>query len=426
MDEYTKHVQATHFALTLLAFALLMMSMGREPSDSEEALKQIKTIHSAVQSWDPRFLEVYARKRLAEQGISELFSPATEFELAHKELKESFSLVFSEPAWTLHPLSKELAKFDESYQDRISERYNYAQKTNEYLRGRTFIRPPSTLSDFVSLWDSLQEPIRVFKATDISRTSYVHSIFEGSAAWTPISPASGAPQGNALRMLFRAPTEYEKEFFPQFEEFNRKPYSHFFTAGIIRNSGQHQWAVELPVLTDPALAFRGQTALTEKLGVTWVNGSFAESFPQLERESIAFRDMSLDKAETILQVLASKPTERFEAFGIKIPTVKALTVGIPVLLGLQIYLWLHINALKNGLRSFPEFNHFPWVGIYDSRAAAWLTTLTAFGLPVVVVGILLSQEAAARGKLWLWVLAIAGVLFSLYLVSCPNDSRHKS
>jgi hypothetical protein len=146
-----------------------------------------------------------------------------------------------------------------------------------------------------------------------------------------------------------------------------------------------------------------------------VNGSFAESFPQLERESIAFRDMSLDKAETILQVLASKPTERFEAFGIKIPTVKALTVGIPVLLGLQIYLWLHINALKNGLRSFPEFNHFPWVGIYDSRAAAWLTTLTAFGLPVVVVGILLSQEAAARGKLWLWVLAIAGVLFSLYL-----------
>jgi hypothetical protein len=101
MDEYTKHVQATHFALTLLAFALLMMSMGREPSDSEEALKQIKTIHSAVQSWDPRFLEVYARKRLAEQGISELFSPATEFELAHKELKESFSLVFSEPAWTV-------------------------------------------------------------------------------------------------------------------------------------------------------------------------------------------------------------------------------------------------------------------------------------------------------------------------------------
>ena len=54
MEEYTKHVQATHFALTLLTFALLVMSIGREPSETEEALRQIKTIHSAVQSWDPR------------------------------------------------------------------------------------------------------------------------------------------------------------------------------------------------------------------------------------------------------------------------------------------------------------------------------------------------------------------------------------
>ncbi|HET8670562.1 MAG TPA: hypothetical protein VFM05_08050 [Candidatus Saccharimonadales bacterium] len=416
MEEYTKHVQATHFALTLLTFALLVMSIGREPSETEEALRQIKTIHSAVQSWDPRFLEAFARKRLKEQGMSESFDPAKEFSLNHREIKEQFSLVFIEPAWTLHPLPETLAKFDESYRDRFVERYDYDQKTNDYLRGRTLIGQPSTLNEFVSLWDSLQESVHILKAVDVARTCYVHNVFGQPAAWTALSssPAS-APQAKQLRMLFRAPTAYEKTFFPQFEEFKSKPYSHLFTGGIVIDSGRQQWEVELPALTDRVLSFKGQTALNEKLGVNWMNGSFAESFPQLERESVTFRDMSLDKVTAVLEALARKPTERFEAFGVKIPTVTALTLGIPVLLGLQIYLWLHVKALKNVLRSFPQFSHFPWVGIYDLRVATWLTALTAFAMPVVVVGILLSQEAAARGKLWPWVLAAAGVLLSSYV-----------
>ena len=426
MEEHLKQLRATHFALVLLAFALFAMSLERVPNEAEEALKQAKAIHSIVLSWDPRFLDTYARKLLKEQGVSESFKLSGALNFAHQGTKQSLSLEFSEPSWTLHPLPSTIAELDKSYKDDLVSYFDHLQLRNEYLHGRTFLGSPQTLDEFASLWNALGNALEVRKPVDVARQGFIHSVFDSSGEWITASAAPEAWPTRRLRMLFRALTPYEKEYFSKSQEFQRRPYSHFFTGGFILNSPREQWELELPVLTTNVVSFNGQAALLSgRPGVNWTLGSFADTFPELDRESAGFRDVATGTAIAILDALARRPSERFEAFGVKIPTVKALILGIPVILAIQIYLLIILGVLGGYLGSASSLSRLEWVGFYKSWPARWLTELTAFVIPSVVVLILLVQEATARDNPWVWVLGVIVICFSAW-VALMSDRTLKA
>jgi len=408
MDEYAKQVSAVFLVLLLLLFGLFVMSLERVPGDTKRAAEQAGAIQDAIRSWNPQFLDSFARQMLETVGWqgSEVRIP---YEVESKGLQRGFTLEFVDPSWTVHPLPPDLKKFDQAYTDEQVMHYAYIQVENEYLRGRSAIRPPATLGEFAALWNGLQQDLSVSVPVDVARSALIHAVSGNSPSeWVELRPITGPPGGQRLRMLFRAPTDYEwkdpERLFLKNPILNGTTYTHIYTGGlrIGAQTAQDEREVELPVLTKRVVSFNGQTAFKKAFGTTWRNGSFSDSFPELERESSVLLHLSILDATRILDYIALRPTAQFEAFGVKIPTVKALTLGIPLLLGVQFYLWSLLNALSKNLAKETAFKGYPWLGFFEDTATIVVTNLTVLLLPPFVLGILLFQEALSRGRIWLW------------------------
>lgn len=227
VEEHGKQIRTIHFALLTLTFGLIVVWMDRSPTDLALASKQAEEIESLLRSWDPLFLDSYARDQLTKNGKPEGFRPTTQIEVKVPNTQETKAFAFSDRCWTLHPLPAPLRQWDASFQKRQVRHRGYIQIENPFLRGETFVSPPSKLSQFFELWDGLNQQVQVNKPVDVSDICYVHLVFGGAKEWNTVKETT-LPNGEPLpnhRMVFRALTDYESKFFPNEELFAAEPYS---------------------------------------------------------------------------------------------------------------------------------------------------------------------------------------------------------
>jgi len=413
MEEYAKQISAVFLSLLVLVFGLVVMSLERVPGDVQEAARQAAAVHDVVSSWDPGFLDSFA-SQVVSKATTQISRSHTPYEVEGKALQRRFALEFVDPSWTVQPLPADLKKFDQAYGDTQVRHYGFIQVENEYLRGRTALRPPATIGEFISLWDALQQDLGIFVPVDVARAALIHSVVGSEKnEWGVARPVTNNATTMSIRMLFRAPTEYEvqdpQRLFLKSPVLEGQEYTHIYT-GALRigqpNPLSDQREIELPVLTKRIASFNGQTALIRSTASPWHTGSFKDSFPELEAESKLLLNVSIPEATRILQYEAHRPTAQFEVFGVKIPTAKALTLGIPLLLALQFYLWAYLNAFSHRLVAETAFKDYAWIGFLDDVATIAITNVVVLLLPPSVLGILLFQEALSRRTMWLWILSV--------------------
>ena len=413
MNEIIQQIRLIHLTLLALSFSLLVISFERDPTDYEKALTQATSIASSLHSWDPRFLDAHALSELTKLGIPENFRAdaiiATSI-APHGQIK----FRYAERAWTLHPLPKQLRERDQSFVERQVRYTGYIQVKNDYLAGQTFLPAPTTLSDFSETWNALGITIQVFKPVDIGASGYIHWVFENKApAWKTLQiTKSGTAADPAIKqMLFRAPTEYEVTFFSSHKEFAQANHTHMFTGGLARASDpKSQVEIELPVLTETVRTFNGQAALVSQLHQNWPLQAFGDAFPELASLTKGFEELPLDQIVKVLATLAKRPSKQLEVFGTKLPTGNVIALLVPLILGVQLYLLLHLHALVGVVLSTSKHEEFSsWIGLFRSWPAQLVSNITAFVVTPATIGWVAMSELRLDSP-WSSLLLVAATI----------------
>lgn len=175
----------------------------------------------------------------------------------------------------------------------------------------------------------------------------------------------------------------------------------------------------------PVIAFRstdigGLQRLREVLGSledsTLLQGSFAESFPELfelaqDRDSAAFDILR----RSFLQEIG-RTDEMFEAFGLKLPISTAASWGMALIISVQLYFLAHFRELSRRLRPSDPGWEVAWIGVYHGRFARLLFDASALVLPFLAV-LLLGCKAWSQLEILPTQLLIVGAVLGSILVA---------
>ena len=125
-----------------------------------------------------------------------------------------------------------------------------------------------------------------------------------------------------------------------------------------------------------------QDALIRRFQDRWRRGSFSDVFRELDSIALEYKDLQLDRIERILQHEEDRRRDPFEAFGVKFPPDKTARWGVLLILGIQMYFFIHLAEYR---RLHIRDNSVAWIGSYRQTFARIIFTASSFVLPVGVV-----------------------------------------
>ena len=133
--------------------------------------------------------------------------------------------------------------------------------------------------------------------------------------------------------------------------------------------------------------------MAKELGLSLRGTKFVQDFPDLRQVTTAYADLPLDKSEEILAGERQRGGELVELVGLRLPSTALLTWGPVVLLTVQFYLCLHLNALWPHVSRYTgPLSRIAWIGLYRDLFSRALSVATLL-LPVVVLWILAVRTA---------------------------------
>ena len=120
-----------------------------------------------------------------------------------------------------------------------------------------------------------------------------------------------------------------------------------------------------------------------------MQGTFADSFPELQEFAKERESASFDFLRRSLRLEAGRGDESFEAFGLKVPTPTTAIWGAFILLGVQLYFLAHLKEFSSRLsHSDIGQSDVAWIGVYQENFSRLLFVGSAFILPMATEGIL--------------------------------------
>jgi hypothetical protein len=405
-NEFVDHVRLVHFALIACCAGLLLGRFNDRQSPARRALNDVRSIRTA-------FYEIQGGA--LHESLSQLTG-------AHKDIKVPRNLrgtieLLDERG---NPTPSQVIAYPD---------FVYSDKLNEALSCTQHLRPDGkTLSSFVKMWDSLSDPNECYAlfAGKEFRKGFKHNrgyVANATHTSTGLRDESSQPlkRVDFTFNVLEAPNPKSKYELAQLD-WERQDYGNFEVVLFLPSQ-----KLFLP-FTDGAkyLAMPVQERLGAKYG--WRNGSFSDSFPDLDQLTKDYRDLRVEQVERILEGEANRSVENIEAFGLKIPGTGLRTFGVILILTVQFYFSRHLRyMLSHHIKTLREVKP-AWIGLYDdvsSRCAVGLTTsaLPTFSVVVLVWGNL-SFWSIAGGSLSL-VLSVSTLRSLLRLQANGVDERNK-
>jgi hypothetical protein len=130
----------------------------------------------------------------------------------------------------------------------------------------------------------------------------------------------------------------------------------------------------------------------------WFDGDFAYAFYELDKATSGIQKLPFSDLAPVLDQQEQREKGTFEAFGIKFPAEGTVRWGILLILGVQLYFWLHVAEYRR--RAFPRTD-VAWIGAYPQLVSRIVFFLTSAVAPVLVVAFLLFfQREQAVTRVW--------------------------
>jgi hypothetical protein len=132
----------------------------------------------------------------------------------------------------------------------------------------------------------------------------------------------------------------------------------------------------------------------------------------VEPSTIYYKDIqqrSFSEISSHLEVEAAKiKNESLEIFGLKFPVETASRWGIVLILGIQLYFWVHLYELSPKLKEGDPGWNVAWIGVYQSLPATILFLCSTALLPTLTIVTLGNHALKDAGRVVWGVYVVAG------------------
>jgi len=395
-----EHLRTIHFALVAVCLALIGLVQFERPKDVSTAQSQLHEVWSALDEWDIHFGPT-VRGAFRKAGLDKR---------EHLELKIPALGPKTYPI-TLYPF---ILEHSEGGQE---GRIVGIQEIDDEVLDK-----PHTLAGFRNAWDLFASRFIVVQP-DIQHAGNQIVKVDAKKSVTVLT---------FERTDRTQPIRYDlsSEIVPTDEETKRilEKALHAPSADwVLRITDDDDTLWLLPIPSPASNTVDIYAALKDSYS-NWKPHSFSESFPELTAVTKEMQNESIEQIGARLAEEAAKPkAESFEIFGVKFPVESASRWGIVLVVGIQLYLWIHLFELSPKLEDGDPGWDVAWIGVYRSvPAKAFFLASTAL-LPLATI-VALGNHALRNASRFVWIAYMVTVAVSLLLsiLIAKGIPRHDS
>jgi hypothetical protein len=403
--DFVEHLRTVHFTLIALCVGLIVLASFPSKAEIQLAHEQVLEIVKVINDWDADLISRDIVKQQTE--LIKTFDRTNDFTFDNFGAETSnFIFVIhatkSEPARVIRPR----ISFSTDWTLKLnipSELHDKNDANNSSTGmsvGETSIRTPPNLRLFAQLWDDLLTPGEV-SFPQIAKSciaAYVSGLDNDKVirARCDVRPQPGTDNDNLRPLEFyrleesghsvpgRLNSDKPKDILSYMRSMGRDDYLGYFAA--IQDDGAGYSVVAMPSSVLNSSKFDGHKLLTQR-SPQWGNKyklGFRDAFPELAAVDSAFETADIGSAERILQAEARRTGDAFEAAGLKIPAEVAVRCGVLLVLGVQLYMLIHLREFGNRLDREAGFE-VAWIGVYTSNLARVLLIVSLLVLPACAV-----------------------------------------
>jgi len=379
-EDFVEHVRTVHFSLIAVCLALIGVVQFEKPKDLTTAQTQLREIKSAVDNWDSDQVKGAIRDARAEAAGG-----------------------FHRQSWNGPCMAVGSTCFKPSHDASVALPAMAGSRVMRQGAFADFLDKPSSLKGFCFYWDLLYQKPRLILPDQTSEAINTLVTIKPDGSISASKP-DYRPQTRMSTIVNIGPTTASEQHAFSTLHLPNAPYA-------------FSWDVDANHIAIPFPATEkqmdGQAALIRSHPY-WKAGLCSQSFAELMKAA-PNQDVSFESIASSFEQEAAKPKfDSFEVFGVKFPVETASRWGIILIVGIQLYLWIHLHELSPRLKVGDPGWDVAWMGVYRSLPARWLFFVLTVGLPIITIG-LLGKHALQKATLLSWLVYIAAMVACLAL-----------
>jgi hypothetical protein len=413
LSAHAEHLRFIHASVLVASLVLLLASVTDIGGDLRRASDDINKIIKLNQDvfgnqiWLADYADEYLRAQASGQGLSGTNLPSRLFLRATID-RGTVSIPLDIPKgflWTLQGPSRfSLNTLD--YLGEDEKLLRLALRVREDVAERIHLKSPRSIGEVTSLWNELDkltafQPKSILSLAQVTkeRTAGREPIERGPKIFLQVfsrSPDDHEPAANSRIWDFYHPRGYlqwivvdpderasmlgDSEVKDRLAGLGAMDISHALSGSFQDTNSVYQ--VRIPVVMRK-VKVPAQDYLRKMANANWELGTFDKSFRSLSMFVRNLQSLSLEDVRTLIDNEKGRTGGQIEVAGLKIPASALGIWGVLVLVGLQIYFWLHFREFVNRLTITDKAWSFPWVALYPSACSLWVFRASAMVLPLV-------------------------------------------
>jgi hypothetical protein len=392
--DFVEHIRTVHFSLVAVCVALIGLLQFEKPKDVTTARYQLGEIKYAVDNWGSDEVKGAVRDASSEAGGG--WHPPSDGPRPWI-IVAGVSFFLSDETAVLMPAN--------------GKSHGKSMSQGEFADS---LSKPTSLTAFCGFWDLLYQQPKLIIPDQSHMTDTLAVVNKGGLA-TAVKYTVEENQPFVIGTVALSPGQGRVVVVSPLDAGGQTVLA---SLHLPASSYAYSWDIADDHVIAPVAASEkrmdGQAALI-KTHPYWKPGPCAVSFAEVFSATAGSQDKSFEALATSLEQEAAKPkAESFEIFGVKFPVESASKWGIVLIVGIQLYLWIHLHELTPRLKQGDPGWDVAWIGVYTSLPARWLFFGLTAVLPFFAI-VLLGRHALANASLSSWMIYAIAMLSSVIL-----------
>jgi len=354
--DFIEHLRTVHFALVATCLALLAITLSPSPEAIRKANEELKEISEVAHNWDWGWQNSAITEKLKGQHEYSLLScnqlPFHQVSFARDG--DPFVAEFQGNNWGL----------------------GYPRLEPEDHHG------PASLEEFRRYWDTDITVLCPYHTAD--QIDFFDRTLGGKGEEQ--IPLSSAQVSSVIEPNPKARHAYGEFEIGPGNSGNMGEYYAEITDSDPDSHTPTLYEIHIPVDKSVTVSVSMRDQIIKSYPqYQWVHSGFKDAFEDLDKGTTGFQDLDFGHLKAVLELQAANSKDTLEAFGIKFPRGLTTRWGVLLILGIQLYLWIHLAECRK--RAF-QSSDIAWIGSYKSAIARWIFAGTALLAPVGVIAFL--------------------------------------